>query len=121
MEHYEVEDVRNRPKADLAALDLTLAKDDSVAYLRFRSPDKVPSGTESVQTNFISKIAATNKDEKQFSTERAGILWIDFLNFGSVSHFNDARLAEPLFFRSLWHAVRRFVASHVWREGRSSL
>lgn len=35
MEHYEIEDVRSRPKEDLAPLNVSLVKDEGVAFLRF--------------------------------------------------------------------------------------
>lgn len=37
MEHYEVEDVRNRPKAELRPLDIVLAKDNFEAFLRLKN------------------------------------------------------------------------------------
>ena len=60
MEHYEVEDVRNRPKTDLTGLDLTLWKEDSVAYLRFRNATR----SEDV-TNIRCEIASNVEFERE--------------------------------------------------------
>lgn len=90
------------------------------------NPAKVPLGTESVQTNFISKITSTKQDEKQFSAGRVGVLWLDFLNFGSVPSFYDASIAEPLstspyglLSGGLWQAMYGETGDPIFEGGRT--
>ena len=55
MEHYEIEDVRNRPKQQLAPLRVELFTDDQLAFLRLKNEHASDSITDmrfEFQTNF---------------------------------------------------------------------
>lgn len=61
MEHYEIEDVRNRPKREIAPLCIELFADGYIAYLHFRNGDATDSVENikcSITPNFDLKINA---------------------------------------------------------------
>ena len=59
MEHYEIEDVRNRPKREIAPLCIELFADGYIAYLHLRNGD----ATDSVE-NHLSAPFTPNFDLK---------------------------------------------------------